>query len=60
MHKEGLETYNASMKLLTLLFCISVRQDKVIEITIIELYLNVYHHTVITTYMTIKLQFPLY
>ena len=37
MHKEGLETYNDSIKLLILLLCISVRQDKEIEITIIEL-----------------------
>ena len=37
MHKEGLETYNDSIKLLILLLCISVRQDKEIEITIIDL-----------------------
>ena len=37
MHKKGLETYNDSIKLLILLLCISVRQDKEIEITIIDL-----------------------
>ena len=34
MHKEGLETYNESIKILILLLCISIRQDKDIEITI--------------------------
>ena len=37
MHKEGLETYNDSIKILILLLCISIRQDKDIEITFIGL-----------------------
>ena len=37
MHKEGLETYNDSIKILVLLLCISIRQDRDIEITIIGL-----------------------
>ena len=35
MDKEGLETYNDSIKIFILLLCICVRQDKEIEITII-------------------------
>ena len=37
MHKEGLETYNGSIKILILLVCTSNRHDKDIEITIIGL-----------------------
>ena len=37
MHKEGLETYNDSIKILILLLCASIRQDRDIEITIIRL-----------------------
>ena len=37
MHKESLETYNESIKIFILLLCISIRQDKEIEITIIGL-----------------------
>ena len=33
MHKEGLETYNDSIKILVLLLCTSIRQDRDIEIT---------------------------
>ena len=36
MHKEGLETYNDLIKMFILL-CTSNRQDRDIEITIIEL-----------------------
>ena len=54
MHKEGLETYKV---LLILLFCISIRQDKEVITAIIK---YIYHHVVITTYMTIKLQVVLF
>ena len=37
MHKEGLETYNNSIKIPVLLLCTSIRQDRDIEITIIGL-----------------------
>ena len=37
MHKKGLETYNDSIKILILLLCTSIRQDRDIEITIIGL-----------------------
>ena len=37
MHKEGLKTYSDLIKILILLLCISNRQDKEIEITIIGL-----------------------
>ena len=37
MHKEGLETYNDSIKIHILFICTSIRQHKDIEITIIRL-----------------------
>ena len=37
MHKEGLEIYNDLIKIIILLLCISIRQDKEIEIAIIGL-----------------------
>ena len=37
MYKEGLETYNDSIKILILLLCTSIRQHKDIQITNIEL-----------------------
>ena len=37
MHKEGLETYNDSIKMLILLLCISTTHHKNIEIKIIRL-----------------------
>ena len=37
MHKEGLEIYNDLIKIFILLFCISIRQDKEIGITMIGL-----------------------
>ena len=37
MHKRGLETCNDSIKIFILLLCISIRQQKDIEITIIGL-----------------------
>ena len=37
MHKEGLEIYNDSIKILVLLLCTFIRQDRDIEITIIGL-----------------------
>ena len=37
MNKEGLETYNDSIKILILFLCTSIRQHKDIEITIIRL-----------------------
>ena len=46
MYKEGLETYNDSVKVFVLLLCISIRQDKEIQITIIGIC------TSITTNMT--------
>ena len=36
MHKEGFKTYN-DLKIFILLLCISIRQDKEIEIEIIGL-----------------------
>ena len=37
MHKEGFKTYTDLIKIFILLLCISIRQDKEIEITIIGL-----------------------
>ena len=37
MHKKGLETYNDLIKIFILLLCISIRQDKEIELAIIRL-----------------------
>ena len=52
MHEEGLQTYIDSIKIIVLLLCISNRQDKEIEITII---FHVCHHACITTYTTLFL-----
>ena len=37
MHKEGSKTYNDLIKILILLLCISIRQEKEIEMSIIGL-----------------------
>ena len=37
MDKEGLEIYKDLIKIIILLFCISIRQDKDIDIAIIRL-----------------------
>ena len=43
MHKKGLETYNDLIKIFILLLCISIRQDKEIELAIIRLQLVQVH-----------------
>ena len=50
MHKKGLETYNDLIKIFILLLCISIRQDKEIELAIIRLQL-VYTSTCIYKYI---------
>ena len=52
MHKECLETYNDLIIMLFCFFVYLLDSISIIEIAIIELYLHVCHHAVITTYMT--------
>ena len=52
MHKEGSKTYNDLIKILILLLCTSIRQDKEIA--------NIYMYVTMQPIQPIKLQFPLF